>query len=231
MQRGFAVFIPGDVDMNQWKLFAPICGALFALAALQACATDEEPATANPALAQEGERQGVITQQMDGCGAWRYRDTAAISCLEQGDLVSRFSGTVATCIDEEHISCKYQLSCAWKAVEVTTSCVEGGGVCNLILGHAPPNQPAAREFPIGEGNRLCVRGASYQSELDDYCNAASRRDTAAAEAKQFCEAQISSVSGTVSCCLSCTSTPPTQGFSPAALAGTTPTPVCTGVEQ
>lgn len=237
VQRGFAIFINGEVDMNHWKLSASICSALLALVALQACATDAEPTDAEPtdvdsAPAQEAE----LTQQMDGCGAWLYRDTAAVSCVQQGDLDFGPGGTVGTCIDEEHISCKYATTCIWKALEVTTTCVEGSGACGLIPGNYPPNAPPAKVIPLAYRSRLCVRGAFTQNDYNNYCDSSTNSSVAYAEARQFCEAQTSSASGIVSCCLDCISTPPTPP-TPArisnALTDTTPppTPVCTGIED
>lgn len=210
--------------MKQWKVPALIFGALTALAALQACATEDNPSGAVARL--EGEAESEVVQQMDGCGAWLYRDTSAVSCFQVGTHQYLPGGPTGTCIDEEHISCKYPILCKWDVAEVTTACVEGSNACAQLLFNPPPNQPAQKVFTLEQSSQVCV-ASSTQSDRNSYCDTAARSNPAYTEARQFCAAQNSSVSGTISCCLSCISTPPVPG----ALAGTTPTPICTGVED
>lgn len=214
--------------MKRSKIPALLSAALLAAVSLQGCA-DPAPPTAErdeaPVTAEAS-----IAQPMDGCGAQLYRDNAEISCAQVGTVQLNYGDPIASCLDEEHLSCNFRNVCSWSVVEVTTTCWEGSGACASILGNTPPNNPPPFQITLAQGNRLCVAGNSTQTDLERAC--AGNRSAGAAAAQQFCEAQFSEVSGTVSCCLSCISTPPpAQSGARAAATTTSPSPVCEGADD
>lgn len=203
--------------MKGWKYLAWITCTVGALAAAPGCSGEDRGAAA---LAAESTSE--VEQHADQCGAWRYRGNDSIACSYQGQVNSNGGLVAASCVGLNQVSCKYNLTCNFRVVSVSTNCVsDQSGQCGSV---APPeaSDPVPQDTFINDldpGSDLCERPPGQQPvqrDLNDYCNSYHRVNSAYNTARTFCEESTSYNSGGgVTCCLNCPRPLPPTGGPPA----------------
>jgi hypothetical protein len=183
--------------MNGWKVFASLLCISIAVAAGPACFTGTDP---------ESARSAEIEQYADGCGAFRYRGSANLTC-EYRAYFDNGSGSPAAgvCLNDSQVQCTYPLRCNFAIDKITTTCVDDAANAALCWSQYPPeaSDPVPQQvyvFDLFSGSRMCDPPASADF-LRSFCelqNAIPRN-----EAGIFCRGATSTNSGSATCCLDC----------------------------
>lgn len=181
------------------SLARSIAAATLALIA-HACSTPAEP------LASTDE----VEQHADGCGAYRYRGAANVTC----DYRGRPNGpdenqTVGTCINDSELSCSFGITCTWDSPSVGTVCSDSSGACDNYPPEASIFDPPALTFRLDPGSTLCDPPAAAKALTEECWK---WRYVAGQMAWQICQEQTSRNSGSVTCCQPCANPTPLPGM-------------------
>lgn len=183
--------------MNGWKVFAPLLCLSLAVAAGPACFDGPDP---------EPPRSAEIEQHADGCGAFRYRGSANLTC-EYRAYFDTGSGSPAAgvCLNDHQVQCTYPLRCNFAIDKITTTCIGDTANAALCWSQYPPE--AANPVPqqvyvvtLSAGSLICdpPESPGVLRSLCEIEDTVPRRDAAT-----FCSDATSTNSGSASCCLDC----------------------------
>jgi len=196
--------------MNGWKVSASLLCISIGLAAGSACSlgADRDPSAREPLPT------AALEQHADGCGAFRYRDPANITC----DYVAYFDYDTAypsagACLNDSQVQCTYPMQCKFTIDRITTACVDDRANAALCWSQYPPeaSDPIPQQvyvFDLVSGSHLCeppANAAALRAYCDDH-NTTPRND-----AYNFCRVQTSRNSGGTTCCQNCATPHPLDG--------------------
>jgi hypothetical protein len=185
--------------MNRTTWIAAIFCGLAVLVIVQSCTPHELTS-------------GQVTQEADGCGAWRYRGSANVDCRYRGEMRYSLNSGSGTCVNDSQVRCTYEVRCEWILAERITECVSDAPDCMTAY---PPegsiaNPDPVRTFDLPAGSTLCDPPGTAQ-QLASFCN--EMQYPQIGEFRAFCEGQTDRNMGSTTCCLNCPQPNPLPGAS------------------